>query len=210
METVIIKPLKQRQEILFVSISSIAIILIASLLIFFRNNEGSIIKKLKPYQISVFSELSTIEQGIFTDLYTAAFDIDIFHLDNAEEWPSVETISDNLIAPFAKNAVWKNRGSISWELKTMDKDKVHRSVYIGRSFDAKISGSFILFLEHFHTMDGAYFYGINKKQPFKIWYKKGAFRVPKDFSDGTLISTGWKEAIPYRGKDVLKRLKRGK
>ena len=114
----------------------------------------------------------------------------------------------NSISPFVKDAVWDKRGRIAWEMKIMDNASVHRSLYIGKTSDAAAAGSFILFLEHFHTMDGAYFYGINKKQPFTIWYKSGDVSLPGDISEGTLISAGWKEAIPYRGKDILKNVNR--
>ncbi len=207
MESVIVKPAKQRGELLFLFISSLCILLCAILLIFIKNR-GETEKKLKWYQVSAFSQLSATEQGVFTDLYTSAFDIDIYHLDNSEEWPDIPTLEINIIPPFTKDAVWETRGRIVWERKTLDKENVHRCLYIGKTADPTVSGSFILFLEHFHTMDGAYFYGINKKQPFMIWFKKGNFSLPVDVSDGTLVSAGWKEAIPYKGKDALKRLKR--
>lgn len=209
MESVIVKPVKQRGEILFVIFSTIAILLCAGLLILARKTQKAG-QKLKGYQISAFTKLSATEQGTFTDLYTSAFDIDIYHTNNGEEWPDIPTIEASFIAPFVKDAVWESRGRIKWELRTMDKDKVHRSVYIGKTSNPKASGSFLLFLEHFHTLDGAYFYGINKEQPFTIWYKSGAFSIPEKFSEGTLIASGWKEAIPYSGKDELKKLKRVK
>ncbi len=207
MESIIVKPAKQREEGLFVLIATVVIVLCAGILIVIKR-QGESEKPLKWYQLSAFSQLSATEQGVFTDLYTSAFDIDIYHLDNNEEWPDIPTLEANLIPPFAKDAVWESRGRIVWELITRDKETVHRSVYIGKSSDTVASGSFILFFEHFHTMDGAYFYGINKEQPFNVWYKNGYFSLPDDFSEGTLISSGWKEAIPYRGKDVLKKMNR--
>lgn len=209
MQSIVVKPVRQRGEILFVIVSSLVILLCAGLLIFARKKQSTE-KKLKWYQINAFTQLSPNEQGVFTDLYTSAFDIDIYHLDNAEEWPDIPTLEANIIAPFVKDAVWESRGRIEWKVRPMDKENVHRCLYIGKTFDTTASGSFILFFEHFHTLDGAYFYGINKQQPFNIWYKSGAFLVPQDISDGTLVSSGWKEAIPYRGKDELKRLNRAK
>jgi hypothetical protein len=207
MESVIVKPVKQRGEELFVLTATVAILLCAGISIAIKK-QGEFEKALKWYQISAFSQLSTNEQGVFTDLYTSAFDIDIYHRNNSEEWPDIPTLEANVIPPFVRDAVWEKRGRITWALRAMDKETVHRSLYIGKSTDPGASGSFILFLEHFHTMDGAYFYGINKKQPFTIWHKSGDFSLPDDISEGTLISSGWKEAIPYKGKDILQSLNR--
>ncbi len=202
MESVVIKPIRQREEGIFVLIATVVILLCAGTFIVIKR-QGASEKPLKWYQLSAFSQLSAVEQGVFTDLYTSAFDIDIYHMDNGEEWPDIPTLEANIIPPFAKDAVWEKRGRITWELITLGNQTVHRSLYIGKSSDATACGSFILFLEHFHTMDGAYFYGINKQQPFTIWYKAGEFILPEEFSEGTLISSGWKEVIPYKGSDAL-------
>jgi len=208
METVIVKPARQRGEILFVSISSLLILLCAGLLIIGRS-KGATQQKLRWYQISAFSSLPSEAQGIFMDLYTGGFDIEMYHRQNAETWPDIQTLEANLISPFEKNVVWQQRGRIQWTLAVMDKGTVHRAAYIGATSDTSVCGSFILYLEHYHTADGAYFSGINRKTPFNIWYKAGALpKAPKDFSEGTLIAEGWREAIPYRGADELTKLKR--
>jgi hypothetical protein len=209
METVIVRPVKQRGEILFVVIATVLILLLAAVVIGARKKVDPA-QKLKYYQLSVFSQLSSTEQGLFMDLYTSAFDIEVYHKDNREEWPDIATLEANLIAPYTRDASWENRGRISWTMKPMDRDNVHRCLYMGQSADTSVTGSFVLFFEHYHTMDGAYFYGINKKQPFMIWYKRGSFTLPADVTEGTLVSSGWKEAVPYRGKEMLEKLNRGK
>jgi hypothetical protein len=208
METVIIKPVRQRGEILFVSLSMLFILVCAGLLILSRSKAGPE-QRLKGYQISAFSALPNGAQGIFMDLYTGGFDIEMYHRQNAETWPDIQTLEANLIPPFEKSVVWEQRGRIQWSLSVMDKGTVHRAAYIGAASDTAACGSFILYLEHYHTADGAYFSGINKKTPFNIWYKNGALqKVPENFSEGTLIAGGWREAIPYRGTDELAKLKR--
>ena len=143
------------------------------------------------------------------DLYTGGFDIENYHRQNNETWPDILLLETDLIPPFEKSPVWESRGRVKWIMVPMDKYNVHRAAYIGKSSDTTITGSFIMIFEHFHTLDGAYFSGINKKTPFNIWYKPDDFVIPKDFSEGSLISLGWREAIPYRGTDELKKLKRG-
>jgi hypothetical protein len=208
METVIVKPIRQRGEILFVFISMLLILACAGLLILARSKAVPD-QKLKAYQISAFSALSTVAQGIFMDLYTGGFDIEMYHRQNGETWPDIPTLEANLIPPFEKSVVWEQRGRIRWTLSVMDKATIHRAAYFGETSDTAVCGSFILYLEHYHTADGAYFSGINKKTPFNIWYKSGVLpTAPRDFSEGALIASGWHEAIPYRGTDELAKLKR--
>jgi len=198
------KPLKIRNEVLLVLISSLICIVCSWLSIQFRNKNRKN-KKLKRYQINAFSELSTIEKKIFTDLYNSAFDIGIYHLNNTEEWPDIQTLEINIMSPFVRDAVWESRGHIEWTYFPLGRENVHRALYIGQSPDHRIVGSFILFLEHFHSMDGSCFYGMNKKQPFTIWHSGNKFSLPRDFSKSTLISTGWKEVIPLKEKDLFEK-----
>jgi hypothetical protein len=209
METVIVKPLRQRGEFLFVFLSLLSIFVCAGLLILARSKAAPE-QKLKAYQVSAFSSLSRVAQGVFMDLYTAGFDIEMYHRQNAETWPDVQTLETNLIPPFEKSVVWEQRGRIKWSLMAMDKDNIHRAAYTGATSDTGVCGSFILYLEHYHTADGAYFSGINRKTPFNIWYKNSSLTMPKNFSEGTLIADGWHEAVPYRGMDELSKLKRNK
>jgi hypothetical protein len=207
METIIIKPARQRGEILFVSLSILLIALFAGALIMARSKAGAA-QKLKNYQISAFSALPNVAQGIFMDLYTGGFDIEMYHRQNAESWPEISTLEANLIPPFEKSIVWQQRGRLRWSLSVLDKGTIHRAAYVGMTSDTAVCGSFILYLEHYHTADGAYFSGINRKTPFNIWYKSNGTVMPNDFSEGALISLGWREAIPYRGTDELNKLKR--
>jgi hypothetical protein len=208
-QTVIVKPVRQRGEMLFVAASTVAILLAAGSLIYFRSKAPET-QSLKSYQLSAFSALPRVAQGVFMDLYTAGFDIEAYHRQNGETWPEVQTLEANLVPPFEKGPLWETRGRIKWILHRMDKDNVHRAAYIGKSFDTAATGSYCIVFEHFHTLDGAYFSGVNKKTPFNIWYKTGEFVLPRDFSEGTLIAMGWREAIPYRGTDELTKLNRGK
>jgi hypothetical protein len=207
METVIVKPVRQRQEALFVFLSMLLILASAGLLIMARSKAGAE-QKLRAHQISAIYALPAVAQGVFMDLYTSGFDIEMYHRQNAETWPDIQTLEGNLIPPFEKSVLWEQRGRIEWSLSVMDKGTVHRAAYIGATSDTAACGSFILYLEHYHTADGAYFSGINKKTPFTIWYRTGSLLLPKDFSEGTLIAGGWREAVPFRGTDELAKLKR--
>jgi hypothetical protein len=167
--------------------------------------------KLKSYQIDAFYTLSGNDQGIFSDLYSASLEIEALHRDNGEIWPTISELSDRQLAlsPFMEDAIWKSRGQHKWTLFTHDQGNVHRAIYIGKSSDESVAGNFLVLCEHFHSIDGSYYVGVNKPRPYSIWYN-GGWSLPNssNISEGTLIASGWKEAVPYTGNDELKRIGR--
>ena len=86
METVLVRPARNRGEIIFVALSCALIMLIAALLILLKNTAPQE-PGLKSYQISAFSALPPAAQGVFMDLYTGGFDIESYHRQNGEVWP---------------------------------------------------------------------------------------------------------------------------
>ena len=82
------------------------------------------------------------------------------------------------------------------------------SSFIFRNFNT-YSFAFLLVLEHYHTLDGAYFFSVNKNIPYQIWHRKGLYsNLPIQLSKGYLINSGWREVIPHLGKNELKKLNR--
>lgn len=208
METVIIQPKRQRFEVLFVLISTIAILAFAGGLIALTKGKKEN-QKLKPYQISAFNVLQGNDQGIFSDLYTAALEIEALHRDQGEIWATANELKekDLALSPFIEDDLWKQRGKHNWRLFVYDQANVHRAAYVGKSSDENVAGNFIILSEHFHSIDGSYYIGVNKPIPYSIWWNP-TFNLPADISEGTLIASGWKEVIPYSGRDELKRLNR--
>ncbi len=206
-QTVIVRPRRNRDELIFLALATVVIIATAAAFILLRPKDDAA-TPLRSYQISAFSQMNRDALGLFMDLYTSAYDVEMYHRNNSEAWPDVATLENNLVPPFAVDEARANRGKFVWTFLNLDKDNVHRAVYIGHAEESSPCGSFILFMEHYHTPDGAYFFGINRKTPFNIWYLEKGFALPKDFSEGTLISAGWREAVPFKGNDELKRLGR--
>jgi len=208
METIIIQPKRQRFEVFFVIASAVVILATAGILIAISGGQKENIR-LKSYQISAFYTLSGNDQGIFSDLYTAALEIEALHRDNGEIWPTADELRDRNLAlsPFLEDEMWRQRGQHRWRLFTYDQNNVHRAAYVGKSSDENIAGNFIVLSEHFHSIDGSYYIGVNKPRPYSIWYNPN-WSLPSHISEGTLIASGWKEAIPHSGRDELKRLKR--
>lgn len=210
MATETIPPLRQRGEILFVLVSTVAILLLATILIMVKKNATDGPKKLRSYQISGISHLSGANQSIFTDLYTAALDIEYYHQTNSETWPEIKALQNDYIAPFVEDALWKERGRINWrEMATGSDDaSVHMKAYVGKSNDYSVAGSFLILFEHFHSADGTYYLVAGRKRPYSIWFRANDFDLPGTITEGTLIQNGWKEVVSFTGKDQRKKLNR--
>ena len=212
MAKVIIAPQRKRTEILFVAISTVLILSIASLLIFIRKQGNFTVQKLKSYQISGVTDLQGDNQGIYTDLFTAAQDVEYYHQSNGdgENWPSVKTLEGEQLPPFVKDALWEQRGRITWKkYQTGTQDQSVNSIaYVGKSNDYKKVGSFILLMEHYHAPDGTYYLMAGRTRSYSIWFRANNFDLPPIISEGTLISNGWKEVVSITGKDKRKQLNR--
>ena len=113
MVKVIVKPMRQRGEILFLLISTVSIILVAWGLISLRSGKKEP-KKLKKYQISAFVTLKDVDQNMFSELRLAGDEILYMHEINRETWPKVKELEINMIPPFTKDAVWVRSGRHKW------------------------------------------------------------------------------------------------
>ncbi len=210
MSTVTVAPLRQRGEILFVFTATLLILLTATALIFIRKGAGDGQKRLKGYQISGISHLIGANQSLFTDLYTAALDIEYYHQSNNETWPVVRNLEVDLISPFVQDQLWESRGRLSWrEQPTGNNDaNIHLKAYVGKSNNFKVAGSFLILFEHYHSADGTYYLVAGRKRPYTIWFRPDNFDLPGTISEGTLIQNGWKEVVSFTGKDQRKKLNR--
>ncbi len=169
--------------------------------------------QLETYQISAYSDLNDIEQGIFSDLYAAAFEIDEIH-DFDDVWPQINALEEMYLAPFLKDASWERRGKLLWTLKNDDQAALYTAAYIGTTSEPDISGSFLLLLSHHHDEDeageneGVVHSEEDEEEHCTIWYAAGnAPTIPNELIEKNLIAKGWQEVIPYKGEEEVKRLK---
>ncbi len=210
MSVVTVSPLRQRGEILFMIISTVVILLVATLLIFIKNSSADAPKRLKSYQISGITNLSGANQSIFTDLYTAALDVEYSHQSNKETWPEVTALEKDFISPFVQNALWESRGRLTWRAQPTgnEDESVHEKAYVGKSNNLSQAGSFLLLFEHYHSSDGTYYLAGGRERAYSIWFRDNKFDLPGTITEGTLIQNGWKEVVSFTGKDQRKKLNR--
>lgn len=210
MEQVVVKPTSKKEELIFVFASTAIIILLATLSILIRKENGGS-QKLKSYQINAFSDLDTKEQFLFTALYGSGYEIESFHITNQESWPSVPVLEKDAVSPFVKDRIWNDNGRMNWSQRISGDERIHQIAYMGVSSNYQVKGTFLLVLEHLHDYGGTYLKSNNKSEPFRIWYiNEMQRRFPVDFSAGFLIKEGWREVIPYKGKDEARKFGRGK
>ncbi len=210
MAAVTVSPLRQRGEILFLAVSTAVILLVAAGMIALKKGKTEGAKHLKGYQISGISDLTGNNQGIFTDLYTAALDIEYYHQTNHPAWPAVTQLMGDKIAPFLKDELWQSRGRLDWREQPTGTDAalVNTKAYVGKSTNSADAGSFLVLFEHYHSSDGTYYLAGGKERSYTIWFKNNTFDLPATITEGTLVQNGWKEVVSYTGKDQRKELNR--
>ncbi|MCP4114593.1 MAG: hypothetical protein GY737_04185 [Desulfobacteraceae bacterium] len=206
MEQQIVKPVSTKSEVIYLFVAVAVVVMIAGGVIAGRIRPSDE-KVLKAHQISAFRDLATLEQGTFNDLYAAAMEINELHGMGDEEWPSLATLENEFMPPFVKDQVWEKRGSLAWEQRVPWSGTRHVALYLGVPRDAGGFGCFLLVMLHDHagkrpgtdTVEHA---------PYEIWHHdEPDVAFPEIVTDQALMAKGWKEVVPYKGEEEVKRLK---
>lgn len=149
MKPTIVAPNNGARELIYVlAVAAIVIIFSGTAILFRLRNDN--ITVLHSYQISVFKDLKSEEQGIFNELYTAATEIIDQHKDNEPKWISTKQLEEDYIAPFVKDIAWRNRGKSDWKLKILNTNRKHIAMFLGKPLETGKTGSFLLVLLHDH------------------------------------------------------------
>lgn len=206
MTQVIIKPVKQRTEVIAVLSTAAVILLLATLLITTRKEPDEAIKKLKYYQVNGAEVLNAEEFKVFSDLYgvgRSEIRTKIREENGAIIFPTIPELKSSYVSPFTGGFLYKKYGDHQWVYMRTDTKKSIKVLYYGKAQKPEIAGSFIFLIEGYYQLDGVLqMKGINKDEKLgRIWYKAGKFELPKDINEGNLISLGWKEVVNLSGKD---------
>jgi hypothetical protein len=148
----IVRPAGAGREALYVLAASAVVFLLAFTLIAVRRQLPET-QELAEYQISAYSGLNAVEQGLYNDLLAASLEIDLYHADTLT-WPSVEHLRSTYIPPFAQDMSWKQRGALQWRQDVPDMEMQHTVSYFALSQDYAVTGSFIIWMTHKHNMVG--------------------------------------------------------
>lgn len=210
-----------RNEFFYVAAAMVAIMIVWSIAVAGRQraeDEPSLLE----YQIDGYEVLNAVEQGLYADLDTAAYEIDSRHDESGGRWPAIEDLAADAVAPFVADQAWQRRGRPSWSLKQSPHALTHAAAYLGRTVEPAVAGSFVIFMQHRHAYagepegrDGLPSAGeppgpgeVQVDVHQQIWYQAGReAELPADLSEPGLIRKGWKQIAPYSGERELKRLK---
>jgi hypothetical protein len=113
-------------------------------------------------------------------------------------WPPVKKLADQFIPPFVQDAVWTSRGRPEWTYRsTEEEDGESVCLYLGKTSDPEISGSFLLIV-----------YSHEHAEVNHIWYKNTPnVEMPKLATPDSFARSGWLQVVPYLGEEELRRLK---
>lgn len=156
------------------------IIMIAGLVIVARQTSSSD-HALAVYELDLRSDLSSAEQGLYSDLNVVADEL-LALLDDGESLPSPNKLAKQGFPPFIADATARNRGAHSWQLQHY----AEGDAYIGTSQDRNIARSFLLRIqvkESSKNMD--------------IWLHGANTRETNNLSTQRLIDTGWKQVSSH-------------
>ncbi|MEA5162693.1 DUF6162 family protein [Cereibacter johrii] len=168
MTTTSVRPASARRESLFVGALCLAV-LAASAAAISLHRRADDIRSLPAWQIDARSDLTPGEQGVLADLAIAAGEI--AWLAEGEALPDVADLAAEGLPPFAPQASDGLRGGHVWSRSG--------GLYLGRSGDPRVAGSFLMI----------------PGDPPAIWLAPGTADAPADPSQDALRSAGWRQVV---------------
>lgn len=166
----------------------------------FGHQEGP--RSLESWQISAFSDLSEADQAVYNSLSIAQEEIGWIQYEIGP-WPNIEDLEYFLIPPFVKDVFWSNNGSVEWQYRDVvqEGEKQGYTLYHGSKGTAQNQSAYIVVIGHLHA-------GNTMSNHNTIWIHENANQpLPETSKTQSLILEGWKNVVPYSGRDELERLK---
>ena len=176
-----LKPASSKKENIYLGIMIVFLILNAFLLIKMRKPKMTE-QKIESGQISSYTEFSSIEAGIYSDLINFVSEIKM--KGKEEKLPTVKQLEDELIPPFTKDITWEERGKLTWD--RIDREKM--TYYVGLCENVMTSGNFIV------TVDNE-----NRENTKILFIKTHLHKDEVEFAIDENFP-GWKEIVPYTGE----------
>ena len=153
------------------------------------------------WQISAFDGLRGVDQAIYNELLVAADEIQWLVYFNGY-WPEDEDFQSDLLPPFYRDLSWERNGSVEWILKNVVQEGEAQglTLYHGSKGIHENQGAYLLVIDHKHA-------GGSQVTAANIWWHPDRFAtVPETSKTASIILHGWKQVVPYRGRDEVERL----
>jgi hypothetical protein len=156
------------------------------------------------WQVSAYSGLQGVDQAIYNELLVAADEVNWLVYYNGT-WPEDKDLQEDLLPPFYRDLSWERNGSVQWVLKNVIQEGEGQglTLYHGGGGTHPEQGAYLLVIDHKHA-------GSSQITGSSIWWHPDRNApVPETSKVASLILHGWKQAVPYQGKDEVERLNAG-
>jgi hypothetical protein len=153
------------------------------------------------WQVSAFSDLKGVDQAIYNELLVAADEVYWLQYFNGY-WPKDEDLQEDLLPPFYRDLSWERNGSLQWVLKDVIQEGEAQglTLYHGSGGTHPDQGAFTLVIDHKHA-------GNSQINGSSIWWHPDRNApVPETSKVASMVLDGWKQVVPYQGKDEVLRL----
>lgn len=153
------------------------------------------------WQVSAFSDLKGVDQAIYNELLVAADEVYWLQYFNGY-WPEDKDFQEALLPPFYRDLSWERNGSVNWVLKNVIQEGEAQglTLYHGNHGTHEDQGAYLLVIDHKHA-------GNSQINGSSIWWHADRNTpVPETSKIASLVLHGWKQVVPYQGKDEVERL----
>jgi hypothetical protein len=198
-----VSPRNARRESIFLAVA--VFIVVAALAAYIgatRNIEAEL--ELLDWQISAFFDLERADQAIYNALTIAGEEIYYIQYYITGDWPGIKDLEGELLPPFYKDLSWQQNGRMTWTYQDVAQlgEKQGLTLYLGNGGGLEGQGAFLLVIGHIHAG------GAGMSNQTTIWrHDDPDQEMPSSGKPNTLILRGWRQVVPYSGRDEVKRLK---
>ncbi len=149
---------------------------------------------LEASQLDARRDLTPAEQGIFADLRVVHDELRLMAAPGQPQ-PGAQALADEGLPPFAQDVSSATRGGHVWS----DGQAHGHTLYLGRTADAEVAGSFLLIAPAASAGAGdAAPAGQAPAGPAEpeVWLQRSAqARLPADTDPTTLADSGWRQIV---------------
>lgn len=161
-------------------------------------------QELLDWQVSAYDGLQGADQAIYNELLVAADEIYYMNYYFGY-WPMDADFQEAYLPPFYRDLSWERNGSLKWTLKDVIQEGEAQglTLYHGGGGTLPGQGAFLLIIDHKHA-------GNSQINGSSIWWHPDTnVEVPETSKIASIVLHGWKQVVPYFGRDEVERLNQG-
>jgi hypothetical protein len=203
----LVRPASARFETL--AILGVIAVLVAGTVALARANAREEKNNFMPdWQVSAFHDLSPVDQANYNALLQAGdliqLTYDAGYRMGEPHWLTVEEMSvleDGIgLAPFMRDVSWRQGGEVEWHLLTTYEID-GSTVYFGNNGKVPGQSAYLLVINHLHK-------GASYTNQSIVWiHRNPRVAAPAKVNIDSLVRNGWKQVVPWRGEDEVKRIR---